>query len=57
VLEGSRTALLEGAEMSELWQYIWPTLLLALIAVPGGLRIFGMAERYAKRKGKLARNG
>jgi ABC-2 type transport system permease protein len=57
VLEGSRAALLEGAEMSELWQYIWPTLLLAVIAVPGGLRIFSMAEHYAKRKGKLARNG
>ena len=57
VLQGARAALLEGAEMAELWQYIWPTLLLALIAVPGGLRIFGMAERYAKRHGKLARNG
>ncbi len=57
VLEGSRAALLEGAEMSELWQYIWPTLLLAVIAVPAGLRIFGMAEHCAKRKVKLARNG
>jgi len=57
VLEGSRAALLEGAQMPELWGYIWPTLLLALVAVPGGLRIFGMAERYAKRRGKLARNG
>ena len=57
VLKGARAALLEGAEMAELWQYIWPTLLLAMVAVPAGLRIFGMAERYAKRHGKLARNG
>jgi ABC-2 type transport system permease protein len=57
VLQGARAALLEGAELAELWQYIWPTLLLALIAVPAGLRIFERAERYAKRHGKLARNG
>jgi ABC-2 type transport system permease protein len=57
VLQGARAALLEGAELAELWQYIWPTLFLALITVPAGLRIFGMAEHYAKRHGKLARNG
>ena len=57
VLQGARAALLEGAETAELWQFIWPTLLLALITVPAGLRIFGMAEHYAKRHGKLARNG
>lgn len=57
VLNGSRAALLDGAGLVELWQYIWPVLLLALIMVPVGLWIFGRAERYAKRHGKLARNG
>jgi ABC-2 type transport system permease protein len=57
VLQGSRAALLEGASMQLLWQYIWPVLVLALIMVPAGLRIFAMAEHYAKRMGKLARNG
>lgn len=57
VLEGARAALLEGANYTVLWQYIWPTLVLAIIAVPCGLWIFGLAERYAKRMGKLARNG
>lgn len=57
VLEGARAALLEGATLPELWQYIWPTLILAMVTVPGGLWIFGQAERYAKRMGKLARNG
>lgn len=57
VLQGSRAALLEGAGLETLWQYIWPVLVLALIMVPAGLRIFDMAERYAKRMGKLARNG
>ncbi|HSG14991.1 MAG TPA: ABC transporter permease [Anaerolineae bacterium] len=57
VLQGTRAALLEGAGIEVLWQYIWPLLILALIMVPAGLRIFGQAERYAKRMGKLARNG
>jgi len=57
VLEGTRAAMLEGASLEFLWQFIWPVLILALIMVPAGLRIFAMAERYAKRTGKLARNG
>lgn len=57
VLNGTRAAILEGEGLAELWQYIWPVFLLALIMVPAGLWIFGRAERYAKQQGKLARNG
>jgi ABC-2 type transport system permease protein len=57
VLDGTRLALLEGTATSDLWPYIWPTLIMGLIAIPVGLRVFGMAERYAKRAGKLHRNG
>lgn len=57
VLDGTRLALLDGASTRELWPFIWPTLIMGLIAIPVGLWIFGMAERYAKRAGKLHRNG
>jgi ABC-2 type transport system permease protein len=57
VLDGTRKAMLEGAATSTLWPYIWPTLIMGLIAIPAGLWIFGLAERYAKRTGKLHRNG
>lgn len=57
VLDGTRLALLEGTPTLGLWPYIWPTLIMGLIAIPVGLLIFGMAERYAKRAGKLHRNG
>lgn len=57
VLDGTRRAMLEGAATSTLWPYIWPTLLMGLLAVPAGLWVFGLAERYAKRTGKLHRNG
>lgn len=57
VLTGTRLALLDGTPTSELWPHIWPTLLMGLVAIPLGLWIFGLAERYAKRTGKLHRNG
>lgn len=57
VLDGTRQALLQGTPTLQLWQYIWPTLLMGLVAIPLGLWVFGLAERYAKRTGKLHRNG
>lgn len=57
VLLGPRAALLEGAPTIDLWPYIWPTLVLALVLMPGGLWIFRQAEAFAKRNGRLARNG
>jgi ABC-2 type transport system permease protein len=47
VLDGTRQALLEGM----------PTILMGMVAIPVGLWVFGLAERYAKRSGKLHRNG
>ena len=57
VLDGTRMALLEGAAFNELWPYVWPTFVMGIIAIPVGLWVFGQAEKYAKRKGKLHRNG
>jgi ABC-2 type transport system permease protein len=57
VLQGTRQALLEGTPTTQLWPYIWPTFLMGLIAIPLGLYVFNLAERYAKRTGKLHRNG
>ena len=57
VLEGTRAALLEGAPLSELMQYIIPLLILGVVSLPIGLRAFKIAENYAKRSGKLKRVG
>ena len=57
VLDGTRQALLDGVATLHLWPSIWPTLIMGLIAIPTGLWVFGQAERYAKRTGKLHRNG
>jgi len=57
VLDGTRQALLEGTPTRNLWPYIWPTLVMGVFAIPIGLWVFNQAERYAKRAGKLHRNG
>ncbi len=57
VLEGTRRSLLEGATVGELWPFIWPTLVMGVIMIPAGLWVFRRAELYAKRAGKLHRNG
>jgi ABC-2 type transport system permease protein len=57
VLVGTRRALLESAPTLELWPYVWPVLIMGAILIPLGLWVFEQAERYAKRTGKLHRNG
>jgi ABC-2 type transport system permease protein len=57
VLDGAREALLKGSPTDSLLVYVWPLLAMGAIAIPLGLRVFRWAERYAKRTGKLHRNG
>jgi ABC-2 type transport system permease protein len=57
VLEGLRLALQHGTSLRGLWGDIWPLLICGVVSLPLGLAIFNQAERYAKRTGKLKRNG
>ncbi len=57
VLEGVRGALLAGQPTGELWPTIWPLLVMGIVLIPVGVFVFGRAEHYAKRTGKLKRNG
>jgi len=58
MLEGMRAALLEGAGVGVAFMpYIVPLLITGLVSIPTGLYAFTRAERYAKRTGKLKRNG
>jgi ABC-2 type transport system permease protein len=57
VLDGVRRALLEGAPTGELVPFMLPVLLMGAFLIPLGLWIFSIGERYAKRTGKLHRNG
>lgn len=57
VLEGTRAALLDGAPTAALGRHVLPLLVMGAFAIPSGLVLFRAAERYAKRAGKLKRNG
>lgn len=57
VLAGTRAALLDGVASAELWQYVAPLIVMGAVMIPFGLWIFRLAEQYAKRSGKLKRNG
>jgi ABC-2 type transport system permease protein len=58
MLAGMRAALLEGTGVgAALMPYIVPLLITGLVTIPTGLYAFTRAERYAKRTGRLKRNG
>jgi ABC-2 type transport system permease protein len=57
VLDGVRQGLIYGTPVTELWHDVWPLAIMAVVLIPLGIRIFGVAERYAKKTGKLKRVG
>ena len=57
VLYGVRDSLMNGVPTLTLWPYVWPLLVIGGLSLPAGMRIFYWAEQYAKRTGKLHRNG
>jgi len=57
VLEGMRATILDGAATLAIGPYLLPILVLGVVTLPLGLAVFGWAERYAKRTGKLKRSG
>ncbi|MFO7320521.1 MAG: ABC transporter permease [Chloroflexota bacterium] len=57
VLDGIRAAIMDGASLAALGQYIVPLLLFGAVTIPAGIWAFTTAERYAKRTGRLKRVG
>jgi ABC-2 type transport system permease protein len=56
-LDGVRDAIIEGAGLGDLWDEIWPLLVIGVVSIPIGLWVFRIGEQYAKRHGKLKRSG
>ena len=59
VLDGLRDALQHNAPIwsPTIWASTWPLLISGVVSIPLGLWVFRIGERYAKRTGKLKRNG
>ena len=56
-LRGERSAILDGATVSQVWGDIWPMLIIGIVSVPLGIWVFRRGELHAKRHGKLKRSG
>ncbi|MCE5323137.1 ABC transporter permease [bacterium] len=56
-LQGMRSALLNGDSVAQLWSVILPLIVIGAVLVPLGLFVFGKAEVYCKKTGKLKRSG
>ncbi len=57
ILDGVRKGLLDGASIADVVPDLWPLAVIGAVLIPTGLWLFGRAERYAKRTGKLKRVG
>jgi ABC-2 type transport system permease protein len=57
LLDGLRQSVQTGKTVGQLGGDLWPLVVCGIVSVPLGLLIFNRAERYAKRTGKLKRNG
>ena len=57
LLEGLRASIQRGLGTGALLGDIWPLVICGIVSVPLGQFIFAQAERYAKRTGRLKRNG
>jgi ABC-2 type transport system permease protein len=57
ILDGVRQALIDGAPITSMGGHLLPLALMAVVFIPLGVWVFGWAERYAKRTGKLKRVG
>jgi ABC-2 type transport system permease protein len=57
ILAGVRGALIEGQGVAELTPMLFILAIFALVLVPGSIAVFGLAERWAKKAGRLKRQG
>ncbi len=57
VLDAVRQGLVDDVPATSLLGDAWPLVAMGIVLIPAGLWVFGRAERYAKRTGRLKRVG
>ncbi|MBI2914146.1 MAG: ABC transporter permease [Chloroflexi bacterium] len=57
ILDGIRGAVIDGQGVADMQGTLWTLLLFGVLLVPGGIAVFAVAERWAKKTGKLKRQG
>ena len=57
LLDGVRGAIIDGKGLAEIQGELMALALFGLVLVPGGIAVFAVAERWAKKTGRLKRQG
>jgi ABC-2 type transport system permease protein len=57
ILDGIRGAVIDGDGVTEIWRELAALAAFGVVLVPGGMAVFGIAERWAKKTGRLKRQG
>jgi ABC-2 type transport system permease protein len=57
LLDGIRAAIIDGEGLSGVWDELLILAGFGALLVPGGIAVFAVAERYAKKTGQLKRQG
>ena len=57
ILDGMRGAIINGESVVEIWPQLLALAGFGALLIPGGMAVFAVAERWAKKTGKLKRQG
>jgi ABC-2 type transport system permease protein len=57
ILDGIRGAVIDGNSVADVLPQLGALLLFGVVLIPGGMLLFGVAERWAKKTGRLKRQG
>ena len=57
ILDGMRGAIIDGQGVTEIWRELLALAGFGVLLIPGGMMVFAVAERWAKKTGKLKRQG
>jgi len=57
ILDGIRGAIIDGKGVADVLPQLGALALFGVVLIPGGMALFGVAERWAKKTGRLKRQG
>ncbi len=57
ILDGIRGAIIDGKSVIDVWEQLAALVAFGVTLIPGGMVVFGIAERWAKKTGRLKRQG
>lgn len=57
ILDGIRGAIIDGKSIPDVWPELVALVISGAVLIPGGMMVFAVAERWARKTGRLKRQG